>query len=405
MKTHIVWLRRELRENHPAFQNIPSTARVVAVYVWEDREKASWLGIQRFGSHKEKFITESLNELQQTLAKQNIELLITSGNTIKSLLAIVERYKAEHIHWSTLPAYEEKRDEHELKQKLQKIPAQTHIYETYTLWSAKQVCERINKPLRSFSQFRKRFEPLLEESFPAEPLQSVTDKYTTTENIQFNGGRSHALNHLSAYLQQNGPVRHYKSTRNGMLGMSYSSKLSPWLAWGNLGPEEALRAVHQHETEFGKNESTHWLKIELLWREFFQHLAVQAGPELFYDGSPQIDYEPIVKGSFAEWVKGETNNDFVNANMKELNATGFMSNRGRQNVASALIYDLGEDWRKGACYFEQQLIDYDPASNYGNWQYIAGLRANSRGGSWFNVNKQAQMYDSDGSYRRHWLSL
>ena len=89
--------------------------------------------------------------------------------------------------------------------------------------------------------------------------------------------------------------------------------------------------------------------------------------------------------------------------MMELNLTGFMSNRGRQNVASYLCHDLKLDWRYGAAYFEEQLIDYDVSSNWGNWAYIAGVGNNPRGVSVFNLNKQADDYDKNKSYRNLWL--
>ena len=89
--------------------------------------------------------------------------------------------------------------------------------------------------------------------------------------------------------------------------------------------------------------------------------------------------------------------------MRELNTTGWMSNRGRQNVASYLIHDLSIDWRWGAAYLESQLIDYDPASNYGNWMYIAGVGNDPRPSRKFNTKGQAERYDTEGTYRKLWL--
>ncbi|MGB0194829.1 MAG: FAD-binding domain-containing protein, partial [Schleiferiaceae bacterium] len=87
---------------------------------------------------------------------------------------------------------------------------------------------------------------------------------------------------------------------------------------------------------------------------------------------------------------------------KELAATGFMSNRGRQNVASYLVHDMGLDWRPGAAYFESQLIDYDPASNYGNWLYNAGRGNDPRPFRKFNTKFQAERYDPEGTFVRQW---
>ena len=88
--------------------------------------------------------------------------------------------------------------------------------------------------------------------------------------------------------------------------------------------------------------------------------------------------------------------------MKQLNATGFMSNRGRQIAASCLVNELAVDWRYGAAYFEQQLLDYDVASNWGNWQYLAGVGADPRGKRHFDLDKQTRQYDPEGRFINKW---
>ena len=104
---------------------------------------------------------------------------------------------------------------------------------------------------------------------------------------------------------------------------------------------------------------------------------------------------------FESWSQGTTLEPFVNANMIELNKTGWMSNRGRQNVASFLSKNLLLDWRMGAAYFESLLIDYDVHSNYGNWMYVSGVGNDPRDRK-FNVRLQAERYDSNGKYQRMW---
>ncbi len=90
--------------------------------------------------------------------------------------------------------------------------------------------------------------------------------------------------------------------------------------------------------------------------------------------------------------------------MRELAASGYLSNRMRQNVASFLIHELGGDWRAGAAWFEARLIDYDMCSNQGNWLYLSGRGTDPRGQRRFNPRLQAQQYDPDGAYRRLWSS-
>ena len=106
---------------------------------------------------------------------------------------------------------------------------------------------------------------------------------------------------------------------------------------------------------------------------------------------------------FHQWTTGQTPESLINAGMKELSETGFLSNRMRQIVSSYWVYNMGGDWRAGAAWFESKLIDYDVYSNQGNWLYIAGRGTDPRGGRPFNVAKQAREYDPDGVYLRKWL--
>ena len=105
---------------------------------------------------------------------------------------------------------------------------------------------------------------------------------------------------------------------------------------------------------------------------------------------------------FTLWCNGETGNALIDSNMNEVNKTGFMSNRGRQIVASYLTRDLNIDWRLGALYFESVLTDYDPCQNWGNWNYAAGVGSDPQEDRYFSIPKQVEKYDSNLEYIRHW---
>ncbi|MGO0305166.1 FAD-binding domain-containing protein [Endozoicomonas acroporae] len=128
----------------------------------------------------------------------------------------------------------------------------------------------------------------------------------------------------------------------------------------------------------------------------FIYFGQQFNYSLSYRGI-KTHYEKILR--LQKWCAGNTPRHIVNACMKELQATGYLSNRGRQIVASCFIYELGMDWRYGAAWFEQQLVGYDVGSNWGNWQYLAGVGADPRGSRHFNLDKQAQQFDPDGRYQ------
>ena len=249
--------------------------------------------------------------------------------------------------------------------------------------------------------------------FDEEDVHSVngTGENIKNSNNQDNyiGGENAALARIRDYIWEKDLLKVYFETRNGLLGMDYSTKFSPWLACGNLSPRMVYYECQKYEEERVKNKSTYWVIFELLWRDYFRFYLASIGDRIFYqygDLGKQPDFQgQLPKWSYNEnifqrWKDGMTGIPFIDANMREMKATGFMSNRGRQNVASFLIFDLHQDWRRGADYFETVLLDYDVTSNWGNWHAAAGLsggRINK-----FNILKQASDYDPSGDYVRFW---
>ena len=196
-----------------------------------------------------------------------------------------------------------------------------------------------------------------------------------------------------------------------MLGGDYSTKFSPWLAHGFLSPRFVAAECRRYESERVANKSTYWVVFELLWRDYFKFFALKHGNDIFkLDGTlgkaargehPNSRRWGLDRRTVEAWKVGKTGYPLVDANMRELAATGFMSNRGRQNVCSFLALDTNTDWRYGADHFESELLDYDIYSNWGNWCSGAGMtggRVNR-----FNIVKQSKDYDKDGHYVRTWI--
>ncbi|MGB5966952.1 MAG: FAD-binding domain-containing protein, partial [Spirulinaceae cyanobacterium] len=164
--------------------------------------------------------------------------------------------------------------------------------------------------------------------------------------------------------------------------------------------------VKKYETQRVANDSTYWLIFELLWRDYFRFICAKHGNRIFAKSGLQGINIPWQEDwqRFNLWREGKTGFPLVDANLRELAATGFMSNRGRQNVASFLTKNLGINWQMGAEWFESLLIDYDVCSNWGNWNYIAGVGNDARGFRYFNILKQSKDYDRQGKYVKHWLT-
>ena len=162
--------------------------------------------------------------------------------------------------------------------------------------------------------------------------------------------------------------------------------------------------IKNYEKKIKKNQSTYWLIFELIWRDYFKYISLKHGNKIFMvEGILEKKYHwKTDRTLFLEWAEGKTSESFVNANMLELKKTGWMSNRGRQNVASFFAKDMKMDWRIGAAYFESLLIDYDVHSNYGNWMYVSGVGNDPRDRK-FDVNWQSKRYDPNNLFQDLWL--
>jgi len=218
----------------------------------------------------------------------------------------------------------------------------------------------------------------------------------------YRGGETFALSRVQEYIWDLDLLRTYFDTRNGMIGSNYSTKFAPWLACGCVSPRYIARECSRYEEMRVKNKSTYWVVFELLVRDYFKLFAKKHGDAIFYPSGTtgkvrKWDINPI---HLHAWKNGMTGFPLVDANMRELNATGFMSNRGRQNVCSLLAIDLNIDWRLGAEYFEETLLDYDVTSNWVNWANGAGVTGGRL--NRFNIVKQSKTYDTRGEYVRLW---
>ncbi|MBA4294188.1 hypothetical protein C0431_14595 [bacterium] len=201
------------------------------------------------------------------------------------------------------------------------------------------------------------------------------------------------------------PVSVYKDTRNGFDGWNSSSLLSSYLAWGCMSVREAAAEVRRCEDLYAANDSTYWFILELLWRDYFHYLARQQGVKMFLrEGIQGLELDWSGGDELYDaWCGGWTGYPIVDACMRQLAATGWMSNRGRQITANFLTKVLNVDWRMGAEWFERNLIDYDVASNWGNWQYHAGVGTDGREFRVFHPVKQAAEHDPASEFIQKWL--
>lgn len=418
----LLWFKQDLRlDDHPALEAGLSAECLLPVYILDPAQlQSSTFGTRRMGVHRARFLLESLAALDGELRQRGSHLLVLQGAAEQLIPQLVAQFQLQQVLTLAEIAPDERAQVARVARNLGAVPLQQAP--ANNLLRVEELPFSLEQLPHVFSSFRNLVEERLQvfqprhapEHLPALPegVEALLQAIPTLSQLDlgeplsvaasafpFAGGEPAALGRLRDYLWKTQGVRQYKETRNGMIGTEYSSKFSPWLANGSLSARRVVAELRRHEAQFKRNDSTYWLWLEMLWRDFFRWSLLRHGSALFKAGglkatlsaSQQIDQR------FQDWCRGGTGMPLVDANMRELAATGFISNRGRQVVASYLINDLQQDWRYGAAWFEEHLIDYDPASNWGNWAYLAGTtRA-------FNVLRQAREYDPQASYVSLWL--
>ncbi len=422
----LVWLRNDLRiKDQASFYNATHKhEEVLAFYSFDPLhyQDTPW-GFKKTEAFRAQFLVETIAALKKDLAQHNISLVISLEDPAKGIQKLLDTYNITALYWQKEWTQEEKEREEEVRSILsENITVHTH-YDQF-LFHPEDVPMEIEQLPEVFTVFRKKCEKyskvrpcfsdplvmpesnLLNADFP---LPHLTDlglakpKVHPNSAFPFKGGSTAAHLRVDHYFWESEKLSFYKQTRNGLVGLDYSSKFSAWLANGSISAREIYWEIKEYEAQIQKNQSTYWLIFELIWRDYFKFISLKHQDCIFQlGGILQKDYHwKNNPKTIQAWIEGETREPFVNANMIELQKTGWMSNRGRQNVASYFAKDLLLDWRIGAAYFEAQLIDYDVHSNFGNWMYVAGVGNDPRDRK-FNVRMQAERYDENGKFQRLW---
>ncbi|MFA0016288.1 DASH family cryptochrome [Vibrio lentus] len=396
-----------------------------------------------YGAHRQTFISQSIANLEANLVKLGQQLVVIRSNHLapdtaeQTLNKIIVTQNCTHFFANAHCGYDERQLIHTVHSGHPDLI--TCLPHHATLFYSHELPFELSKVPSSFSKYRKlvehldvngdetdisRLPPAATPIVAPAPTSAISlfsspnDESEVTND--YLGGEEAGLAHLENYFSH-GYALNYKQTRNAFDGIENSTKFSPWLALGCVSPKTIYHYLKQFEAEHGSNDSTYWIYFELLWREYFYWKCLSLGSSLFGETSnhklDSSNSSATLNLNFAKWKSGNTNYPIVDACMRQLNETGYMSNRGRQLTASCLIYELGIDWRHGAAYFESQLIDYDVASNWGNWAYIAGAlrpqvstQTNKQKNAnqaqpksrHFDLGKQTDMYDPDHAFINQW---
>ncbi|KAI0125161.1 putative cryptochrome [Xylariales sp. AK1849] len=448
----------------------------------EARSETGWFW--RCGPHRAKIIASSVWDMKESLESLGSGLNIQVGQysaVLESILSGLKEkgHKVGAVWMTSDEGIEEKQDE----KKISSICSSDGI--DFKLWPDEKyfIDDRdvhLDTPLDLpdiFTTYRKMMEPLRERpraalpgpsksSLPSLPPSAdipaqkppfeIPSTYKDLEHAVVNpvreiipnaplfpegatsahpyqGGETHGLARLDEIIK-NGTALKYKSSRNGLIGVDFSTKLSAYLSLGAITARQIHEALTRYEDGKeeqyadaegygeGENEGTKGVRFELLWRDYMRLCTRKFTNKLFRRSGFRDDQTPKWKSPKKEetedesqsveevdeilkrFFAGTTGMGLIDASQRELIHTGYTSNRARQNVASFLAKHLGIDWRYGAEWYEMILVDYDVSSNWSNWQYVAGVGNDPRGEARiFNPVKQAFDYDKEGKYVKMWV--
>ena len=426
----IAWFRNDLRlHDNPSLLKAVHAARsqglrLLPVFVHRpDWTAANRWGFVRHSAHVSAWWRMALDDLSAQLRERGSHLVECVGDAATVLSALCQETGAVGVWCERIDAPEEQDDVAALK---------AHGVPVHETWQSSLIdpADLPFSPHRVpdvFTAFRSAVETegvreaqtvAAPDALPPPPAVPMTvhppvasPRATPDARAAFpwhdpdwHGGERAALRHLQRYCERRLPVS-YKATRNALSDVDASSKWSPWLATGALSARQAMASIRAFEAEHGASDGSYWLWFELLWRDHFRLLHTKHGRALYRArglATSAMPSRPTRPDALSAWCEGRTGHPLIDAGMRELAATGYLSNRLRQIVASYLIHDLGVDWRAGAAWFESRLIDHDVYSNQGNWLYISGRGTDPRGGRRFNPDKQARDHDPEGTYQHRW---
>ena len=401
MATSVLWFRRDLRlADHPALVAAVEAAGddgVLALFVLDDRLAGP------SGANRLAFLADSLRDLDASMGGGR--LVVRHGDPVEVVPAVAAEVGAASVHVSAdFGPYGRRRDE-DVERALSGVPfvrtGSPYVVDPGT------ITKTDGTPFKVFSPFYRAWSSRRRPA-PVDPPADVRwlegldgDGIPTFEPTAAElppAGEAAAWDRFASFLEH---VDQYGEERN-LPAVDGTSKMSPYLKYGVVHPRQLL-------AELGRSKGAERYRFEIGWREFYAdvlfhhpgstHEALQpAMQRMHYDEGPEADER------FAAWAEGRTGFPLVDAGMRQLVREGWMHNRVRMLTASFLCKDLHLDWRRGARFFHQHLVDGDLASNHHGWQWVAGTGTDPAPyHRVFNPTLQQEKFDPSGEYVRRYV--
>jgi deoxyribodipyrimidine photo-lyase len=396
---NIFWFRRDLRleDNHGLYMALKGGLPVLPLFIF-DKNILDQLENKR--DPRVTFIYNSLDQLNQDLIKKGSSILIRIGNPINIWTSLVSEFQIHSVYINhDYEPYAIDRDK-KIYEILKENGNFLHTFKDQVIFEKKEILSGSGSPYKVYTPYMKKWINQLSikhiEPFPSESEnKNFVQHIFTFPKMNEIGFEKSDRSFPAKYVDEE-IISKYDQTRNfpEILG---TSRLGIHLRFGTVSIRKMVRqALILNEI---------WLQ-ELVWREFFMMILYNFPYVLrkpFRKKYSQLTYLND-EDLFTRWCEGKTGYPLVDAGMRELNTTGFMHNRVRMVTASFLSKHLLIDWRWGEEYFAQKLLDFELASNNGNWQWVAGCGCDAAPYfRIFNPIEQAKKFDPEQRYIREWI--
>lgn len=407
-KKILVWFRNDLRlhDNEMLVEAIAKSDSILPVYFFDPAHfEYNADGKIKEGNSRVQFLIESVSALRKSLKKIGGNLLVVNGSPEEHMPGLVEQYEIAEVYHHREVATKETTVSSNVEDLLWKLKVNLKHFIGHTLYNKEDLPFPIKDIPDVFAQFKKKTErdAIVKACFVSPEIISMVEAEEWGELPEYAavssgplGGEDSGIAHLNDLFTEGAEIYARINSRTNADKLVYSSKLSPWLALGCLSPRKVYWAVKDAERKFGTNGNFNHLILGLLWRDYFRFMFKKHTLHYFTDIVTDIESSSDAEQDevhLQAWKDGNTGHGLVDKYMNELNVSGFIPHAGRLVVATFLIYVLKLNWLDGASYFEQKLIDYSPASNWGNWANVAMGGKDPRSKNTFDLDKQIKMLD------------
>jgi deoxyribodipyrimidine photo-lyase len=399
-KVNLFWFRRDLRldDNTGLYHALQAGLPVVPVFIF-DKDILDHL--EDRNDKRVHFIYHALLGLQKILVKEGTALIVRYGTPENVLQQLMEEYAIQTVFTNhDYEPYAIDRDAR-VASLLQKAGVAFQSFKDQVIFEKDEVAKPDGTLYQVFTPYSKKWKSqLTPDSYESFDVKSGFCKFLKREPQEWLALSAMGFQEPDHVFEGPNPdksiIEHYHTTRN-VPSVAGTSRLGVHLRFGTISIRKLVQLVLPLNETFLN---------ELIWREFFMSQLWQMPYLVNKACKPQYDSIRWRNDTdeFALWCQGKTGFPIVDAGMRELNETGFMHNRVRMIVASFLVKDLLIDWRWGEAYFAGKLMDYELASNVGNWQWVAGCGCDAA--PYFRVfspEAQAQKFDKDERYIRRWI--